>query len=73
VNVRIDFEVHADTLDNATAKAQLVLAGFLGPDGNPNAWHITLRCTPSAETTTTGGEMILVDWLIEVEAVRGTL
>jgi hypothetical protein len=71
MNVRITFDVHADTLANARAKAELVLAGFIGDDDSADNWQITMFCTPSADTTTASGTVILVDWLAEVEAVRG--
>ena len=68
MNARIAFDIHAaTTLDEAVARAEKMLATFLGPDDDTNSWRISLDCTPEAEVS--DGSAVV--WRCEVEAVRG--
>ena len=68
MNVKIAFDIHAaSTLPDAVDRAQEMLAKFLGSDGDPDLWRISLYCTPEAEVS----DGTVVVWRCEVEAVRG--
>ena len=67
MNVAIEYEVTATDLPEAIRRAREMLVTFIGPDDDPEAYQITLRCEPDIRT----GDGSTIAWKCDVSAVRG--